>query len=383
MSHPHRPLADGMQDAAAAQVAALALREREAMARALALASSATAVARPNPGVGCVILKDGRVVGEGSTQRVGGPHAEVMALRSAGAAARGATAVMTLEPCNHTGRTGPCSVALLDAGVRRVVHALADPGAAAAGGAASLRAAGVQVIGGLFAPWASEVHRAFLVSATRERPHLTLKVAMTADGAMARRDGAWVTGPMARARVHALRDLADGVLVGVGTVLADDPQLDVRALPPIGTQPVPIIVDSRLRTPPNARAVARGALVLTTNDASTDRASTLAAQGATILRVASGVDGRVDLNAAQVALYRHGLRQIFAEPGPELGRALLAAGWVDDVVLHVAPDVADDDRLPTVAPTLVHPLVHAVQRIRLLGKDLEVQVRVEDPLPPG
>lgn len=347
------------------------------MARALALAEAATAVARPNPGVGCVLLSpNGDVIGTGATNPIGGPHAEVVALQEAGPDARGATAVVTLEPCNHTGRTGPCSVALIEAGVSRVVVATGDPDGDARGGVAALRAAGVDVEVGTLGEWAQEIHRSFLLS-TRGRPALTLKVAMTAGGAMVVPGRRWVTGPEARRRVHELRSVADAVLVGIGTVLADDPRLDVRDVEVRADQPIPVVVDTHARTPPTATVVERGGWVLVGLDAPDERVEQLREAGATVIGIPP-LDGRLDLEAAIVGLAQRGLRHVFAEPGPALGQGLLAAGLVDDVILHVAADAADVARtggVPTVAPALARPLDHDVRRLRILGDDLEVHLR--------
>ncbi len=344
------------------------------MALALRLADQATAVARPNPGVGCVLLRDGVVLAFGATEQVGGRHAEVVALDAAGASARGATAVVTLEPCNHTGRTGPCSRALVEAGVARVVVATTDPGAAAGGGAATLRGAGVEVVEGVFGDWAREVQRRFLVAAGGQRPHVTLKVARTADGALALRGRRWVTGVEARRRVHELRALADGVLVGVGTVLADDPGLDVRDAEAPAGQPRPIILDSRLRTPPSSRVVQRGAIVVGVKGALDEARRALELAGAEVLLVA-GVDGRVDAEAALRALLGVGIGSVFAEPGPALQRDLWDRRLVDDLIVHASPDVADAPDLPTVPDAIARPLELDVRQVRLLGDDLEVHAR--------
>lgn len=345
------------------------------MARALVLADRATTTARPNPGVGCVLIRDGRVLSEGVTQPVGGPHAEVMALAAAGGDTRGATAVTTLEPCSHHGRTPPCTSALLEAGIARVVYALADPNPPASGGGAVLRAAGVDVEVGHLAAIAQEVHRHFLVSAAAGRPAVTLKVAMTVDGAMALHGRRWVTGPEARRRVHAMRAAADAVLVGVGTIHRDDPLLDARDVAATGPPPRAVVLDRRLTTPPTARVVRAGTVIVTSVDADAASERALASAGALVLRVpfASGDAGSPA--AALAALAELGMTHVLAEPGPRLGGALLAANLVDDVLLHVAPDVADGRDLPTVAAELAHPLQLDIHRLRMLGDDLEIHLR--------
>ncbi len=354
-------------------------RERRAMAMALTLASRARSRARPNPGVGCVLLRDGEVVSAGTSERAGGRHAEIVALQAAGGLADGATAVVTLEPCNHVGRTGPCSEALIEAGVSRVIAAIRDPGRLAGGGVERLREAGVEVQVGLFDAWAREVHRVFLVGAAAGRPHLTLKLARTRDGALAMQQRRWVTGPIARRHVHRLRAEVDAVVVGVGTVLADDPALDVRDVAVSLRQPRPVVLDSHLRTPPEARVVAAGALVVAAEGRDEAAAAGLRSGGARVLTVAAGRDGRLDLAAAMTALFENDITSVLAEPGPALQASLMAQRLVDDVLVHAAPDVADAADLPTVPDTLAFPLEYDVRRIRLLGDDLEVHVRPGHP----
>jgi diaminohydroxyphosphoribosylaminopyrimidine deaminase / 5-amino-6-(5-phosphoribosylamino)uracil reductase len=319
--------------------------ERAHLARAVALATSVRGTTSPNPAVGCVIARGGTVVGEGATLPPGSAHAEVVALGAAGDRARGATALVTLEPCAHHGRTPPCTDALLRAGVRRVVIAHPDPNPTAGGGAEVLRAAGVEVV---FAPTvfrqvvAAEI-AGFLSLVTSGRPHVTLKLAQTADGALVApeddRHRRWITGPAARRAVHRWRASVDAVLVGSGTVLADDPGLDVRDVP-LGRrqQPRPVVLDGRLRTPPTARVVARGALVLTLPEAARSARAALTAAGAQVLDVPAGPDGKVDPAAALRVLAVHGIASVLAEPGARLGHTLLAAGLVDRLVRHVALD---------------------------------------------
>jgi len=233
--------------------------DRTFMRRALALAARAYGRTAPNPMVGCVLVKGGRVVGEGYHHKAGMAHAEVEALRNAGSRARGGTAYVTLEPCNHTGRTGPCSEALIAAGVARVVVAMADPNPrVAGGGAARLRKAGIPVEIGLCEAEARQLGAGFVKHVTTGRPLVTLKAALTLDGrlATASGDARWVTGEAARAEVHRMRDRADAILVGAGTVAADDPSLTTRlegARARRGRDPLRVILDGRLRTEPAAR----------------------------------------------------------------------------------------------------------------------------------
>jgi diaminohydroxyphosphoribosylaminopyrimidine deaminase / 5-amino-6-(5-phosphoribosylamino)uracil reductase len=335
--------------------------DRAHLARAVALAESVRATTAPNPAVGCVLVgPDGTVVGEGATAPPGGPHAEAAALRTAGPRAQEATAYVTLEPCAHHGRTPPCADALGDAGVARVVYLRDDPNPPARGGATTLRARGLHVDGP--APAGTVLRDAvdgqlegFLTTVHRGRPHVTLKLAQTVDGRLTAPDGArWITGPTARAAVHRWRAAVDAVLVGSGTVLADDPRLDVR-LVTARHQPRPVVLDARLRTPPAAAVVGRGALVVTVAAppgaprgaaARRERREALVAAGAEVVDVAAGDAGGVHLPAALAALAEHGITAILAEPGATLAAALLAARTVDRVVLHVGLEVGDGPARP-------------------------------------
>jgi diaminohydroxyphosphoribosylaminopyrimidine deaminase/5-amino-6-(5-phosphoribosylamino)uracil reductase len=303
---------------------------QQAMRRALELSRAVLGTTSPNPPVGCVVLDEhGEVVGEGATRPPGGPHAEVVALRAAGERAH--TAVVTLEPCDHTGRTGPCSEALLAAGVRRVLVACTEPNPVAAGGVDRLRAAGVEVRTGVLA---DEVARgpleAWLHVQQAGRPFVTWKYAATLDGRSAAADGTsrWVTGEPARADVHRLRAECDAVLAGIGTVLADDPQLTVRPDP--GHQPLRVVVDAQGKTPRDARVLDGSArtLVATVGTPYDEEHG---------LVVPAGPDGRVDLAALLQALCEREVVSVLLEGGPTLAAAFLRAGLVDRVVGYVAP----------------------------------------------
>jgi diaminohydroxyphosphoribosylaminopyrimidine deaminase / 5-amino-6-(5-phosphoribosylamino)uracil reductase len=325
--------------------------ERVHLARAIAMVTSARGTTAPNPTVGCVLLRDGEVVGQGVTRPVGGAHAEVVALEQAGQRSRGATALVTLEPCAHHGRTPPCTDALIAAGVRRVVVAHPDPNPAAAGGAATLREAGIDVVTApdAFRAWVAGELEGFLTHVRLGRPHVTLKVAQTVDGATTSpNDGRWITGPAARRAVHRWRASVDAVLVGSGTVLADDPRLDVRDVP-LGPrpQPRPVVLDGRLRTPPSAHVVARGALIVTRPDADRSAWDRLRDAGAQVVVTDQGADGHLDLAHALAAVAAAGVTSVLAEPGPTLGAALLAAGLVDRLVRHVGLEVGDGHARPT------------------------------------
>lgn len=286
-----------------------------AMRRALALAASDDAPLWPNPRVGCVLLTPaGDVIAEGHHRGAGTPHAEADALARAGAAARGATAVVTLEPCDHTGRTGPCSLALIAAGVRRVVFAQSDPNPVAAGGAERLRAAGVEVVAGLLEDEARELNRVWTVATRRQRPFVTWKFATSLDGRSAAADGTsrWVSSTAARRDTHRLRALSDTMLVGTGTVAVDDPRLTVRdeADRPVAVQPLRAVMG--LRDLPTDRRVLD-------DTAPTVRLLTR------------------DPAEALEQLWQRERRHVFLEGGPTLAAAFLRAGLVDEIVAYVAP----------------------------------------------
>ena len=315
--------------------------ESAAMRRAVALSGAALGTTSPNPPVGAVVLDAaGGVVGEGYTRPPGGPHAEVVALSAAGDRARGGTAVVTLEPCRHTGRTPPCTDALLAAGVARVVVGCPDPTDAAGGGAAVLRTAGVEVETGVAAAGVARGPlEAWLTSRRTGRPFVTWKYAATLDGRSAAADGTsrWITGEPARADVHRLRSEVDAVVVGAGTVLADDPLLTTRPDP--GHQPLRVVVDTTGRTPLTARALAgeRPAVVaLWEGSAQAAESDPVRAYPAT-LPLPAGEDGRVDLVALLQALAERDIVSVLLEGGPTLAGAFLAAGLVDRVVGYLAP----------------------------------------------
>jgi diaminohydroxyphosphoribosylaminopyrimidine deaminase/5-amino-6-(5-phosphoribosylamino)uracil reductase len=305
--------------------------EDAAMLRAIDLAARGLGGTSPNPVVGCVILDPaGSPVGEGFHAYAGGPHAEVEALARAGYSARGGTAVVTLEPCDHIGRTGPCTGALLAAGIARVVVAVADPDPVAGGGAATLRSAGVEVELGVRAAQATAGNVAWLTATVRAaqgrpQPYLIWKCASTLDGRAAAADGTskWITSPAARADVHELRSTVDAIVAGIGTILADDAQLTVRA--PDGRlgprQPLRVVVDSAARTPAQARV----------------RDGSAPTWVATAAEVGSTVDDRVDLRRLGAALYQRGCRRVLLEGGPTLAGAYLREGLVDEVVAYLAP----------------------------------------------
>ncbi|WP_030610524.1 bifunctional diaminohydroxyphosphoribosylaminopyrimidine deaminase/5-amino-6-(5-phosphoribosylamino)uracil reductase RibD [Streptomyces sclerotialus] len=311
-----------------------------AMRRAIELAARGLGHTSPNPVVGCVVLDaHGAVAGEGWHQQAGGPHAEIHALRAAGERARGGTALVTLEPCNHTGRTGPCAQALIDAGVARVVYAVPDPNPTATGGAVTLRAAGVDVEGGLLVDEAAAGNEAWLTSVLRRRPFVLWKYAATLDGRIAAADGTsrWITSAQSRADVHRLRAAADAVIVGSGTARADDPQLGARLPDTEVTQPLRVVVDS------SATAVKPGARVLdgtapTLIAVAEDADATHLEELAPLVRLPRAAAGPgLDVPALLAALYDRGVRSVLLEGGPTLAGAFVAARVVDKVVGYLAP----------------------------------------------
>ena len=317
------------------------------MHQALGLAAQALFLSNPNPRVGCVLVApDGRVIGRGFTQQAGGPHAEVVALRDAAAAGqdvRGATAYVTLEPCAHQGRTGPCCDALVAAGIGKVVASIADPNPLVAGqGFARLRAAGVEVEVGPGAAESRELNIGFFSRMVRGTPWVRLKVAASLDGATALANGTsqWITSPAARADGHAWRARACAVLTGIGTVLDDDPRLDVREVA-TPRQPQVVVVDSRLQTPPDAHLfiAARACHIYAAGTFDADfeaHKQALEARGATVLHL-PGADGRVDLPAVLRDLGQRGTNELHVEAGQQLNGALLRAGLVDELLVYLAP----------------------------------------------
>ncbi|HWD59992.1 MAG TPA: bifunctional diaminohydroxyphosphoribosylaminopyrimidine deaminase/5-amino-6-(5-phosphoribosylamino)uracil reductase RibD [Stellaceae bacterium] len=326
------------------------------MRAALTLARRGLGNAWPNPAVGCVIVKDGRVVGRGWTQPGGRPHAETEALSRAGAAAQGAAAYVTLEPCSHHGRTPPCAEALIAAGMARVVTAIKDSDPRVSGrGLALLRAAGIAVETGLCADAASELNAGFFLRVAEGRPLVTLKLATSLDGRIATAGGEsrWITGAAARGRAHLLRATHDAVLVGTGTALADDPELTCRLPGLENRSPVRIVIDRQLRLPTTLRLVA-GAQVTPTwvaTQAAADpaRRAALAAQGVKIIAGEPDAVGGVDLAALLQDLGSEGLTRLLVEGGGRLAASLLRAGLVDRLVWMHAPLAIGGDGVPAIA----------------------------------
>jgi diaminohydroxyphosphoribosylaminopyrimidine deaminase/5-amino-6-(5-phosphoribosylamino)uracil reductase len=314
------------------------------MRRALQLAERGWGRVAPNPMVGAVLVSGDEVVGEGYHAEWGGAHAEVAALRAAGAKARGATLYVTLEPCHHTGKTGPCSLAIREAGIARVVCATRDTNPEAAGGAAWLRGQGVEVVEGVCEREARDLNAIHLTAFERERPFLALKYAMSLDGRLSEGPGAAtrVTGGAATAEAHRLRAGHEAVMVGIGTVLADDPRLTVREWEAPRVAPVRVVLDTRLRLPLDSRLVGSArevpVRVFTAEDSDERAATALAARGVDVVRVPclSGCGG-LDLGAVLAQLRGCDVRSVLCEGGGRLGSALLAGGYVDRLYLFIAP----------------------------------------------
>ncbi len=314
------------------------------MRRALDLARSALGTTSPNPAVGAVIVRDSTVVGEGHTLPAGQHHAEIGALQQAGPAARGATLYCTLEPCCHYGRTPPCTDAVINAGIARVIYAVRDPNPRVAGGGeTALRAAGIAVQHQPD-PAADELYEAFAKHITTGLPFVVAKFAMSLDGKIATRTGAsqWITGPDARARVQQMRKELDGIMVGIGTTLTDDPQLTARdpsgnALPS-NLQPVRIVVDSHARTPPDARMLRQPGRTIIATCGGIDHARIAALEDAGAeVRDFPGPNGRVNLPAMLESLGADGMMSVLVEGGGEVLGAMLDAGLIDKVCAFVAP----------------------------------------------
>jgi diaminohydroxyphosphoribosylaminopyrimidine deaminase/5-amino-6-(5-phosphoribosylamino)uracil reductase len=358
------------------------LNDRDGMLRALAEASRALGTTRPNPPVGAVIARDGVVLGAGHTSPPGGPHAEVVAIAAAHAAGfstRGASLYVTLEPCCHHGRTPPCTAAILAAGITRVVVGVVDPFEPMQGRSlALLRASGVEVVLGVEASAAAALMQGFLRVTLGGLPEVTVKIATTADGCLADAEGSskWITGSAARLDVHRERARHDAVVVGRGTVVADDPSLDARDVE-ARAQPTPVVFDTWGRVPRGARCLRPGAVVVTSSDAAGGWP-----EGVSVVEVARGPDGRVDVRAAMRALGERGLHRLWVEGGASLHRALLDADVVDRVVHYHAGFVLPGGR----------PWVDGVPAVRIedarrwgapevmtIGEDVRVTWRVRPP----
>jgi diaminohydroxyphosphoribosylaminopyrimidine deaminase/5-amino-6-(5-phosphoribosylamino)uracil reductase len=376
------------------------------MQRALELARATEGLASPNPQVGCVVVRDGQIVGEGAHIYDHRDHAEIVALREAGERARGATAYVTLEPCSHHGRTGPCADALIAAGVHRVVVATADPNPQVGGkGIARLRAAGIDVAVGVLQQEACAINDAFARFIRAGRPLVTLKAALSADGMLAPPASArtgkqphWLTGAESRAEVQRMRHSADALLTGIGTVLADDPLLTDRSGLPRRRSLLRVVLDSRLRTPLDSQLVRSAQddlLIFCDTHAEPDRVAALQSVGIEVVQLAAQSErvagkleriaprhGRLDLDAVLAALASRQIISVLLECGSELNGAFLAQDLVDKVVLFHAPAALGEGALPFAAgfgpPSLLEQSLKGTARTNF-GADTCVAGTLRDP----
>lgn len=350
------------------------------MAQALRLAERGLYSTSPNPRVGCVLVKDGVVVGEGWHERAGEAHAEVHALAVAGFAAQGATAYVTLEPCNHYGRTPPCADALIAAGVTRIIVAMADPNPQVAGrGLESLRAAGIETACGLMEAQARELNIGFVSRMERGRPWLRLKVAASLDGKTALNNGQsqWITGPEARQDGHRWRARACALLTGIGTIKSDDPQLNVRGVE-TARQPLKVVADSRMELPLTARVLQGAPVLLAVAQEDSGKAAELQKRGVEILCLPNA-EGKVDLNLLMQELASRGINELHVEGGAGLNGALLQAGLIDELLLYLAPCLLGDQarglfEMPELT-NLVGKCSLKVTDLRQIAGDLRILAR--------
>lgn len=357
------------------------------MQRAMSLARKATGLASPNPLVGCVLVREGQIVGEGFHQFECRDHAEVVAIKSAGEKARGATLYVNLEPCNHTGRTGPCTEAIIKAGLQRVVGTIDDPNPAVAGsGYERLRAAGIEVFTGLLEEESRRLNEAFAKWIRAKRPFVMLKSAMTLDGQLAlpqagkRKSNTWITSEESRAQVHRMRHASDALLTGIGTILADDPLLTDRSELPRRRPLLRVILDSKLRLSPRSHIVKtadRDLVVFTSEGLQSQKAQNLQKAGVEVVSIKKCA-GHVDLHAVLKELGKRDILSVLLEAGSALNGAALAADVVDKVFLFYAPKFAGKTRAPfATAAKLKHaPLQNLI--IHQFGPDFAVEGMLHD-----
>ena len=357
------------------------------MQRALELARKGIGLASPNPTVGCVIVHDGQIVGEGFHQYDWRDHAEVIALKTAGEKSRGATAYVTLEPCNFTGRTGPCTQALLNAGIARVVAATQDPNPKVAGrGFEALRAANVIVDAGVCESEARELNNGFACWIRTGRPFVTLKSALTLDGQLAltnqgkSKQREWITSEESRAEVHKLRHTSDALLTGIGTILADDPLLSDRSGLPRRRRLLRVILDSKLRLSPKSRAVKSAdedVLVFTGAPLKSSKAKRLQNSNIEIVRVRSK-RGQLDLNSVLQELGQRQILNVLLEAGPRLNASALSANLVDRLFLFYAPKLAGHSKVPFAAGAALPTLHIREKQFHEFGSDFAVDALLHD-----
>jgi diaminohydroxyphosphoribosylaminopyrimidine deaminase/5-amino-6-(5-phosphoribosylamino)uracil reductase len=356
------------------------------MKRAAALARRAEGQTTPNPPVGAIVVKDGIMRGAGFHHRAGEAHAEVIALAAAGSEAIGADLYVTLEPCAHYGRTPPCAGTIVDAGIRRVVAGMQDPNPLVNGkGFAFLTHAGIEVHSGVLASVCGRLIEPYVVAMAKGRPYVHLKLAMSADGRIAPATGParWITGRAARRHAHRLRARMDAVLVGIGTVQADDPALTARLRKGHVAQPRPVVLDAEARTPPEARLLADSArtpIILCGENAPADRIRTLESAGARVVPVAERLPGLLNLSGALDALRREGIQSVLVEGGARVAAAFLAAGLVDRATLFLAPVFLGDEAVASVHNLGSVDLISAprgrLTAARRLGSDAAIEMEL-------
>lgn len=348
------------------------------MAHALRLAARGLGRTWPNPAVGCVIVQNDRVIGRGWTQPGGRPHAETMALAQAGGAASGAIAYVTLEPCAHHGKTSPCAESLIAAGIARVVSAVTDPDPRVSGrGHDMLRKAGIVVTEGVLQSEAFALNTGFFQRVSDGTPHVTLKLALTLDGRIANAAGAsrWITGPLARRQVHMQRAGHDAVMVGIGTALADDPDLTVRDLG-APHQPLRVVIDSQLRLPSSSRLAqtARSIPVWVCHADGAPVPAALQDLGLTLIPCTTDGSGRVNISDALHQLAALGLTRIYCEGGGTLAASLIAGGHAGEIIAFSAGHVFGSNGTPGVGPLDGGPTLHApdyvLTDVQIVGQDL-------------
>ncbi|MDQ7782603.1 MAG: bifunctional diaminohydroxyphosphoribosylaminopyrimidine deaminase/5-amino-6-(5-phosphoribosylamino)uracil reductase RibD [Desulfomonilaceae bacterium] len=359
------------------------------MTRALELARRALGKTSPNPAVGAVIVKAGKIVGEGYHRAAGKPHAEVEAIRSAGSDARGADLFVTLEPCNHHGRTPPCTEAIQEAGIKRVWYGMDDPNPGVRGGGAkTLRAAGIEVIGGVHENLCRRLNEVYLTNIKLHRPFVFLKLAMSLDGRIATRSGhsQWISSPESRAKVHRLRDRVSAVMVGIGTVLSDDPSLTTRLHGRQGRDPVRIVADSNLRTPLTAKifnpSSSSGVIIGTKKNPPSDLRVKLEQKGAKIVRTSG--KAQVDIPDLLARVYRTGITSVLIEGGGQLAWSALEAKVVDRCLFFYSPMIIGGESAPTgIMGTGIRTLDEAPRlvdsRSSRVGGDLLLDGRIAYP----
>jgi diaminohydroxyphosphoribosylaminopyrimidine deaminase / 5-amino-6-(5-phosphoribosylamino)uracil reductase len=357
------------------------------MEHALALAGKGVGLASPNPVVGCVIVRDGEIVGEGFHQYEWRDHAEIVALKTAGEKARGATTYVSLEPCNHTGRTGPCTEALIAAGVQRVVAAMRDPNPATSGrGFERLQSAGIEVASGIGEEEARRLNEAFACWIRTKKPFVTLKSALTLDGQLAltksKKAGRseWVTSEESRAEVHRMRHASDALLTGIGTIRADDPLLTDRSGLSRRKRLVRVVLDSKLRISPKSRIVKTAdddLLIFTAATLDSAKARALQKSGVEIVRAGTW-RGLIDLRAVLTELGRREILSVLLEAGPTLNGAALGAGLVHKLVLFYAPRLAGDARVPFAHISAVPRVSLQGPRIKQFGPDFCIEGHLHD-----